>query len=180
MGTASVSCWGNNTWGQLSDGSVTSAFSLSSSSTSLHACAVLTGGNVACWGFNAYGQLGNLDVLFAGALYSVYVSFATNCSPEKGRRASVSFHFILCLHGLLVEVKVFMLMFVSATRLQVTACWRRSRARPRLLSPFPSPLCPPPRLPTRPLPQPSPLATCTRALSRRQLCGAGAGTTTAN
>ena len=61
-------CWGNNTSGQLDDGTTTNSSKpltvagLSSIAVAIgftHTCALLTGGSVKCWGSNAYGQLGD-------------------------------------------------------------------------------------------------------------------------
>jgi len=65
-----VQCWGDNSWGQLGDGSSTEYSSTPvpvtgiSTATALalagqHSCALLASGAVRCWGNNAYGQLGN-------------------------------------------------------------------------------------------------------------------------
>lgn len=65
-----VECWGDNTLGQLGDGSVLSRSvagdvpSLSSgvsviSAGSAHACATLTSGVIKCWGTNYAGHLGD-------------------------------------------------------------------------------------------------------------------------
>lgn len=65
----SVKCWGNNSYGQLGNGTVATAttpVSVTGLATAtavangrLHTCALLTGGTVTCWGYNGYGQLGN-------------------------------------------------------------------------------------------------------------------------
>ena len=82
-----VKCWGNNSEGQLGNGTTTDSSSpvtvsgLSSSAISIatgytHACAVLTNGTVKCWGSNSSLELGNgnpvgrsttpVDVLYLG------------------------------------------------------------------------------------------------------------------
>ncbi len=68
-GTAGVTCWGNNTMGQLGDGTTTSstgpvdAAGLASGVSAVavgagHSCALITAGGVRCWGSNEGGQLG--------------------------------------------------------------------------------------------------------------------------
>jgi alpha-tubulin suppressor-like RCC1 family protein len=63
-------CWGNNTYGQLGDGTTTASnvpvvvSGLSSGVASLsagyeHTCVVTTAGDVECWGRNDNGELGN-------------------------------------------------------------------------------------------------------------------------
>lgn len=65
-----VSCWGNNKYGQLGDGSAAERSSpvqvigLTQGVRDVesgwnHTCAVLGGGEVDCWGWNYYGQLGD-------------------------------------------------------------------------------------------------------------------------
>jgi len=69
MSGGTVECWGQNTYGQLGDGSTTNRLEpvpvkgISSGATGIsaggnHTCAVVAGA-VECWGDNAAGQLGN-------------------------------------------------------------------------------------------------------------------------
>jgi alpha-tubulin suppressor-like RCC1 family protein len=68
----SVSCWGQNNYGQLGDGTAsdrnatTQTASLGTDRTAVaitagdyHTCAILDNGSVSCWGYNDYGQLGD-------------------------------------------------------------------------------------------------------------------------
>jgi alpha-tubulin suppressor-like RCC1 family protein len=69
LADGTVSCWGNNSSGQLGDGTTSSRTSPGAVSGldgaialavgEVHACALLADGTVRCWGGNAYGQLGN-------------------------------------------------------------------------------------------------------------------------
>ena len=67
-----VSCWGDNSYGQLGDGTnstkntptLTSSLGLGRAAVSItagkfHTCAVLDNGSISCWGYNAAGQLGD-------------------------------------------------------------------------------------------------------------------------
>jgi len=67
----SVSCWGNNYYGQLGDGTTTDRntstqtsslgtdrTAVATSAGAYHTCAILDDGSVSCWGRNYYGELG--------------------------------------------------------------------------------------------------------------------------
>ena len=65
-----ISCWGDNSSGQLGNGTITRMSSVPVSVAWLtgvraialgnaHSCALLEGGAVSCWGWNERGQLGN-------------------------------------------------------------------------------------------------------------------------
>jgi len=70
MMNGSVKCWGNNTYGQLGDGTteqrltpvdvmgLSSGVAAVSVSDSSHTCALTITGGVLCWGNNQYGALG--------------------------------------------------------------------------------------------------------------------------
>jgi hypothetical protein len=71
--TATIKCWGDNTYGQLGNGgSTTSSLvpvtvtglggtPIGVSAGSAFTCALLSGGTVKCWGYNGYGQVGSND-----------------------------------------------------------------------------------------------------------------------
>ena len=84
-----VMCWGDNQYGQLGNGSreralgatrvsglETGAIALSIGYSSLHHCAVVTGGAVRCWGRNGTGQLG--DGTFTDSLVPLTVPGLVN------------------------------------------------------------------------------------------------------
>ena len=66
----SVSCWGDNSYGEVGDGTtenrsapvqvdgITNAIQVSAGGWS-HSCVLLSGGTVECWGYNNHGELGN-------------------------------------------------------------------------------------------------------------------------
>jgi len=70
LATGQVECWGDNTYGQLGNGTTTTnvktatpvagiSNALAVTAGSAHSCALLKDGTVVCWGANSYGQLGN-------------------------------------------------------------------------------------------------------------------------
>ncbi len=69
MDSGAVKCWGNNSFGQLGDGSISTSDTpvdadLPEGATaiatgSFFTCALTTGGGVKCWGDNVFGQLGD-------------------------------------------------------------------------------------------------------------------------
>jgi alpha-tubulin suppressor-like RCC1 family protein len=71
LDNGSASCWGNNNWGQLGNGSPNNSYNpypvavnglesvKSISAGGSHTCAVLDNGSAMCWGYNHKGQLGD-------------------------------------------------------------------------------------------------------------------------
>ena len=85
-GTSSMKCWGDNSSGQLGDGTtdyrsapvvvknaigadVTNVLAISAGGH--HACAILNSGAVYCWGQNDYGQLGDGTIVDSSYLVAV-------------------------------------------------------------------------------------------------------------
>jgi len=69
LSTGALQCWGNNTYGQLGDGTTAGSptavdvINLPGEVTAVaagvnHTCALTQAGGVLCWGWNNYGQLG--------------------------------------------------------------------------------------------------------------------------
>jgi alpha-tubulin suppressor-like RCC1 family protein len=82
IGNGKVRCWGDNSYGQLGDGSHTSravpgtVYGIDNATAvaagAFHACALLADGGVRCWGRNDVGQLG--DGTFTDSPLAVYVT----------------------------------------------------------------------------------------------------------
>ena len=79
LASGTVECWGDNTYGELGNGTTSSVPSSTpvavgglSGATAItaaggyHTCALLAGGTVECWGYNADGELGNGTITDSG------------------------------------------------------------------------------------------------------------------
>jgi alpha-tubulin suppressor-like RCC1 family protein len=97
-----VRCWGDNSWGQLGDGTITNRLTptgvsgLSSGVTalsagSIHNCAV-TGGTLRCWGTDANGQLGDGNFVQSRTtpVTPIGVSGATAVSGGGGHTCAIA------------------------------------------------------------------------------------------
>lgn len=102
-------CWGDNTDGQLGDGTNSPSNTPVAVTGSLtfteiaagggHSCGVTTGGNIYCWGLNTDGQLGKADfssvnapaAIFGGQTYSAVDAGAqSTCAILAGGGAGPS------------------------------------------------------------------------------------------
>lgn len=94
-----LTCWGDNTSGQLGDGTTTNRLlavdvaGLSSGVTAVtageaHTCALTSTGGVRCWGENSHGQLGNGTV--ASSSLPVDVCADAGCDQPLSAVASIS------------------------------------------------------------------------------------------
>ncbi|WP_345531621.1 hypothetical protein [Viridibacterium curvum] len=69
LNDGTVRCWGDNTYGQIGNGTKTGPVKtpynpglsnvISVMAGNTHACAMLSSGDVKCWGANGYGQIGD-------------------------------------------------------------------------------------------------------------------------
>jgi hypothetical protein len=55
--SGALSCWGLNTYGQLTAPSIGQTYLQVSASMGSHTCAIRTSGAVECWGYNNFGQI---------------------------------------------------------------------------------------------------------------------------
>ena len=98
--TGGVECWGDNTYGQLGNGTTTDSLipvavsGLSSgvsaiSAGTFFACALPRAGGVECWGLNDYGQLGNGTTTDSSVPVSALVVVNTTVAlPSNGAVSS--------------------------------------------------------------------------------------------
>ncbi|MDD5225010.1 MAG: fibronectin type III domain-containing protein [bacterium] len=103
-----VRCWGDNTYGQLGNGTTTTAFvpvqvsGLSEEVTAIsagysHTCALTRAGGVKCWGINDSGQLGlgenpGPDLCFADAPCSKFPVTVANITSGTVMISAGAFH----------------------------------------------------------------------------------------
>ena len=97
LADGTVKCWGDNSFGQLGDGTNDSSFtpvSVSGISNATmvaagmsHTCALLADGTVQCWGYNGNGQLGyggggdsNVPVTVTGISTATSISAGSGCA----------------------------------------------------------------------------------------------------
>jgi alpha-tubulin suppressor-like RCC1 family protein len=89
LASGAVKCWGDNSYGQLGDGTggpkvvSTTPVTVTGISTAIaiiaggfHACAVLRGSSVKCWGLNDFGQLGDGTTTSSNTPVTVHSTYA--------------------------------------------------------------------------------------------------------
>lgn len=95
-----IKCWGDNTYGQLGDGTTTSrvtpidvvglAGAAQAVATGYYStCALLVSGAVQCWGYNGYGQLGDGTLVSKSSPVNVTTSSAVSAISSGGQHVCV-------------------------------------------------------------------------------------------
>ena len=109
IATGGVQCWGNNSYGQIGDGTFTNRLVPTnvtglgagvsalpqSSPEAYHQCAILPGNNLQCWGYNGSGNIPNGSILnittpaaatqYTGTIQSIALSWIGSCILDSAQ-----------------------------------------------------------------------------------------------